>query len=112
YAFDSELQQKYAEVIRDHWQIEQPERNALWNLITLGTADTFDKTSTLWHLREFPMDLIRWDVKNSHRKDIILLPPNFRNQLTKDLLPPGETRIHRHNANSFQLDDGEGGMTE
>lgn len=112
YAFNKELQQQYRQVIIDHWQIEKPERNALWNVITLGTAGTFDKGSTLWHLREFPMDLIRWDVKNSHRKDIVLLPPNFRNQLTKDLLPPSETPIHRHNANAFELDGGEGGLTE
>ncbi|MEO6289612.1 MAG: hypothetical protein ABIO76_06810 [Ginsengibacter sp.] len=112
YAFNKELQQQYKKVIIDHWQIEKPERNALWNLITFGTAGTFDKKSTLWHLREYPMDLVRWNVKNSQRKDIVLLPRNFRNQLTKDLLPPGETPVHRHNANAFALDGGEGGLSE
>ncbi|WP_018614863.1 hypothetical protein [Segetibacter koreensis] len=112
YAFNKELQQQYKQVIIDHWEIEKPERNALWNVITFGTTGTIDKESTLWHLREFPMDLMRWDVKNSHRKDIVLLPPNFRNQLTKDLLPPDETPIHRHNANAFELDGGEGGTSE
>ncbi len=112
FAFNKELQQQYKNVITDHWQMEKPERNALWNVITLGTVGNFDKESTLWHLREFPMDLIRWDVKNSQRKDIVLLPPDFREQLTKDLLPPGETPIHRHNANAFELDGGEGGISE
>jgi hypothetical protein len=112
FAFNKQLQQQYKQVIIDHWQIEKPEKNSLWNLITFGTAGTFDKESTLWHLKEFPMDMIRWDIKNSQRKDIVLLPANFRNQLTKDLLPPGETPIHRHNANAFQLDGGEGGLTE
>ncbi len=112
FTFNKELQQQYKKIIIDHWQIEKPERNALWNLITLGTAGTFDEKSTLWHLREFPMNLVRWDVKNSQRKDIVLLPPNFRNQLTKDLLPPNEAPIHRHNSNAFELDGGEGGMSE
>jgi len=112
YALNTELKKQYAQVIHDHWQIEQPERNALWNLIALGTEGSFDKASAIWHMQEFPMDLIRWDVKNSHRKDIVLLPHNFRNQLTQDLLPPDETPIHRHNANAFQLDGGEGGKTE
>ncbi|MEJ7676951.1 MAG: hypothetical protein WKG06_03570 [Segetibacter sp.] len=112
YAFNKELQQQYKQVIIDHWQIEKPERNALWNVITFGTAGIIDKELTLWHLREFPMDLVRWDVKNSHRKDVVLLTPNFRNQLAKDLLPPGEIPIHRHNANAFELDGGEGGLTE
>jgi hypothetical protein len=58
------------------------------------------------------MDLVRWNVRNSHRKDIILLPPNFRNQITTALLPPGETPMHRHNANPFTLDGGDGGRTE
>lgn len=111
-AFDTTLRQKYAAVIRDHWNIEKPERNAVWNLISLGTGGAFDNESTLWHLREFPIDLVRWDVKNSHRKDIVLLPPNFRNQLTKVLLPPNEAPMHRHNTNAFELDDGEHGMTE
>lgn len=112
YAFNDDLKKKYTAAIVDHWSIEKPERNALWNLITLGTAGTFDRESVFWHLREFPMDLVRWDVKNSHRKDIELLPPNFRNQTTKTLLPPGETPVHRHNANAFSLDGGDHGMTE
>jgi hypothetical protein len=112
YAFTKELQQQYAWVINDHWTIEQPERNAVWNLISLATCGSFDRSSTLWHLREYPMDLIRWTIKNSQRKDIELLPDNFRRQYTKDLLPPGETPMHRHNANAFELDGGDGGYSE
>ncbi|MGN6619000.1 MAG: hypothetical protein ACTHJ5_17625 [Ilyomonas sp.] len=112
YAFNNQLKKQYADVIRDHWQIEKPERNALWNLISLGTSGAFDKESTLWHLRGFPMDLIRWNIKNSNRKDIVLLPPNFREQRTKELLPPDEVPMHRHNTNAFILDGGDGGKEE
>lgn len=112
YAFNDELKRKYAKSIEDHWRIEQPEKNALWNLLAFGTIGKYDKESTFWHLKEFPIDLVRWNVKNSHRKDIELLPKNFRNQFTKELLPPGEAPIHRHNSNAFILDDGENGMSE
>jgi hypothetical protein len=112
YALDDHLKKKYAAAIEDHWQMEKPEKNALWNLISLETTGKYDKVATFWHLKEFPIDLIRWDVKNSHRKDIVLLPKNFRNQFTKELLPPGETPIHRHNSNAFELDGGENGMSE
>jgi len=112
YAFTPELQKQYKQVITDHWQIEKPERNALWNLITFATAGTFDEPSVFWHLKEFPMDLVRWNIKNSHRKDIVMLPPNFRKQTTEVLLPAGEMPMHRHNANAFDLDDGENGMSE
>lgn len=112
YAFNDQLKQKFDAAIHDHWQIEKPEKNAVWNLIALGTTGDIDTPSTLWHLREFPMDLVRWNVRNSHRKDIELLPPNFRNQTTKELLPPGEKPVHRHNTNAFILDGGENGMSE
>ena len=112
YAFNDSLKQQYSGIIHDHWAMEKPERNAVWNLVSLGTDGSFDKASTLWHLREFPMDLIRWNVKNSQRKDIELLPPNFRKQYTKELLPPGEMPMHRHNSNAFDLDGGENGSSE
>ncbi len=112
YALNDTLQQQFDIAIRNHWEIELPERNAVWNLVAKGTIGTYDKVSTLWQLHEFPMDLIRWDVKNSHRKDLIMLPSNLREQSTRDLLPPGEQPMHRHNANPFRLDGGEGGRTE
>lgn len=112
YAFDSGLREKYRQAILDHWEIERPEKNAVWNLISFGTIGVYDNAATLWHLREFPMDLVRWDIRNSHRKDIQLLAPNFRNQFTSELLPPSEKPIQRHNANAFILDGGERGMTE
>lgn len=112
YAFNTELQQEYKKIILDHWKIEKPERNALWNLITFATAGSIDEPSVMWHLREFPIDLVRWGVHNSHRKDIEMMPPNFRKQSTKVLLPPGEAPMHRHNANPFDLDGGDNGMSE
>jgi hypothetical protein len=112
YAFDKNLQAQYKKVILDHWQIEKPERNALWNLITLGTIGVYDAPSVQWHLQEYPVDLVRWSVHNSHRKDIELLPENFRKQTTKVLLPPGERPMNRHNANAFELDGGENGRSE
>jgi hypothetical protein len=50
------------------------------------------------------MDLITWDVKNSHRKDIETIEPNFREQTLKEVLPPDEIRIMRHNSNLFNVD--------
>ncbi len=112
YAFTDQLRQQFKDVINDHWKIEAPEKNPVWNLVTLGTTGTFDKEGTVWQLKEFPMDLIRWKVVNSKRKDLTLLEPNFRHQFTKELLPAGEYPVHRHNANGFNLDGGDGGKTE
>ncbi|HET8736596.1 MAG TPA: hypothetical protein VFM69_08345 [Pricia sp.] len=105
YAFNDSLKAKYKQAIIDHWKIERPEKEGLWNIMTAltGTPD-FDLDEAVWYLKEHPMDLITWDVKNSHRKDIEFMAPNFREQTTREVLPPDERRIQRHNANMFRLD--------
>lgn len=112
YAFNDTLKQHYANIIKDHWEIELPERNALWNTITYGTIGQGNTEDILWHLKEFKLDLMSYRVKNSHRKDLEYLPENFRGQTTKQLLTPGERRTHRHNANPFDLDGGGDGTSK
>jgi hypothetical protein len=104
YAFDDELKAKYKEAIIDHWQAERPEKDGLWNIFTALVSNNFDLENAGWYLREYPMDLIAWDIKNSHRKDIVLLEPNFRGQTTEEVLPPDEAPVQRHNGNTFRLD--------
>lgn len=107
-----DLRQIYADVISEHWEIEKPERNALWNLITYGTSGDIDLESVQWHLREFPMDMVRWSMNNSHRKDLEFMEENFRGQTTTRLISPAERSAVRHNANPFRLDGGRGGHRE
>ncbi len=109
YAFNDSLKNKYKWVARDHWEIEKPERDALWNVLTYAVSGDIDQESTLWHLREYCSDLDRYTTKNSHRKDLVYLPANFREQTTKDLLLPGEREMQRHNTNPFALDSNGGG---
>jgi hypothetical protein len=40
------------------------------------------------------------------------MEPNFRNQTIREVLPPDESPVNRHNANRFQLDGGDGGSSE
>jgi hypothetical protein len=113
YAFNDTLKTKFKESIIDHWQIERPEKEGAWNIFTAltGTND-FDLEEAIWYLQEYPMDLVHWSVTNSHRKDIEKIEPNFRNQTIKEVLPPDELPINRHNANRFQLDGGDNGTSE
>lgn len=112
YAFNDTLKQEYAEMIRDHWKIEKPERNALWNLLAYGTSGDIDLESTIWYLRGFPKDCNRYPVRNSHRKDLEFLPKdphtNFREQTTTELIPKIERPMNRHNNNEFLIDGGSG----
>jgi len=114
YAFNDTLKAKYKEAIIDHWEIERPEKEGAWNIFTAltGTSE-FDLNEAAWYLREHPLDLIDWAISNSHRKDVEKLAPNFRNQTLKEVLPPDERPVQRHNGNMFHLDrTGSNGTSE
>ena len=108
YALNDTLKQTYADITRDHWEIEKPERNGLWNLMTYAISGDIDLESTVWYLKEYPVDCRQYIVHNSHRKDLEYLPDdvetNFREQATTVLLPKGERPMNRHNTNECVID--------
>ncbi|MEO6355622.1 MAG: hypothetical protein ABIU77_10225 [Ferruginibacter sp.] len=110
YAFSSTLKEKYRAAIRDHWNIERPEQNALWNFSYAMTgARDFDLSQSINFLKTYPVDLRNHGMHNSHRMDISFMPQNFRGQTTKELLPLNELPVYRHNGQIFTLDsDGDG----
>ena len=113
YAFNDSLKALYREAILDHWQFERPEKDGAWNIFTamVGVPD-FDLEEAIWYLQEYPLDLINWSVKNSHRQDLTFLKDNFRQQTTSVVLPPDERPIQRHNGNTFTLDRDSKGTAE
>ncbi len=113
YALNDTLKADFKKAIIDHWQIERPEKEGLWDIMTALTGTkNFDLNAAIWYLQQYPLDLINWTEKNSQRKDIEFIAPNFRRQTTRELLPPDELGINRHNANRFELDGGDGGHSE
>ncbi len=110
YAFTPVLQKKFRAAIRDHWSMERPEEDALWNFTYAMTgAQDFDLPASVRFLRNYPLDLRNWAMRNSGRQDINLLPANFRGQTTSELLPLGELPLFRHNGQVFTLDtEGDG----
>lgn len=112
YAFNDTLKNHFKRAIIDHWQAERPEKEGLWNIFTaLTKTPNFDLNEAVWYLQEHPLDMIDWVIENSHRKDIEKLETNFRTQTTKEVLPPDERPIQRHNANMFTLDRTKGNGT-
>ncbi|HNX56076.1 MAG TPA: hypothetical protein PKO30_10860 [Prolixibacteraceae bacterium] len=113
YALNDTLKAKYKEAIIDHWEIERPEKEGLWNIMTaIAEKPEIDLNEAIWYLQEYPLDLINWTVKNSQRKDIEFIAPNFRHQTIKEVLSPKELPVTRHNANRFQLDENSRGSSE
>lgn len=112
YALDKGLQAQYGEAIRDHWEYKRSAKDGLWDLCygVITGASAFDLDSAIWELQRMPLDLINWNITNSGRKDMVLLPPNGLEQYTREVLPPDERPENKHNRNLFQLDDkGNGG---
>jgi len=112
YAFNDTLKSMFRQSIIDHWEYERPEKDGLWNLFTEMVKNEFDLPEAIWYLQEYPLDLTNWTMKNSHRKDIKLVPENFREQTIEEVLPPDELPVRRHNANRFVLDGGNDGRSE
>ena len=108
FAFNDELRAKYLTVVREHLEIERPERYPIWNFIAAACgAKEFDAAGSVWTLRGTPLDTIAWRVANSHRQDLTKLPPNFMGRQLKELLPPGERLMARINTQPFILDHGD-----
>lgn len=81
--------------------------NSLWNFCyaMTGAAD-FDLEESIWHLKEFPLDMILFESRSSHRKDSTFLEPNFWSKTTSEVLPPNERPELKHNRSFFNLDAG------
>jgi hypothetical protein len=108
YAFNDTLKEDFRVAIKDHWEQERPEKNSLWNFCYAMTGATeFDLDESVWHLMEFPLDLIQFESKNSHRKDITFVDKNFWGQTTTEVLPPDERPELKHNRSLFKLDAGD-----
>jgi hypothetical protein len=113
YALNDTLKARFKEAIIDHWESERPEKEGLWNIMTaIVHPKEIDLKEAIWYLQEYPMDLVNWTVINSHRKDIEPIEPNFRGQTLKEVLPPDEVGISRHNGNTFDLDSHNAGTSE
>lgn len=108
YAFNDTLKDNFRVAIQDHWNSERPEKNPLWNFCyaMTGAAD-FDLEESIWTLKEWPLDMIEFEQKNSHRKDLEYLEPNFWGQTTTEVLPPDERPELKHNRSWFKLDTGD-----
>ncbi len=108
YAFNDTLKAKFKLAILDHWQIERPEKEGAWNIFTAMTGvKDFDLKESIWYLQNYPLDMINWNVHNSNRGDVEKIASNFRRQRIKEVLPPDELPINRHNSNRFDLDGGD-----
>lgn len=116
YEKDPAMLARYRRAMDDWWENMARELSPLWTFIYLtGRPDaTVDLPGAVWTLYRTPLDMIHWDVKNSHRADIVwsTTPDRFGKREALTLLPPDERPVMRWNANPFVVDGGRGGRSE
>ncbi|HOU55239.1 MAG TPA: hypothetical protein PLQ97_15055 [Myxococcota bacterium] len=114
--------------LRDRWRVGfsgvydvklRQQQAALWALVRATTG--FDDADLVRDLRDWlrrvPVDLIRWDMHNSHRRDVVPIERPFDpvgGGLRSDgrPVPYDERRCDRFNTDQYRLDGGMGGMVE
>ena len=112
YSFNEEQKKKHFLSSKSLWEEERSEKNPLWNFLYAMTGGRdYDLEESIWWLQEFPLDLLDWKIDNSHRKDLIKLVPNFRNQTYSQVLPRDERAMHLHN-NAYINNGGSDGFRE
>jgi two component regulator with propeller domain len=138
-ASDPDLRKIYLLSVERSWQIERPERAALFNFIYASafesgfqsTEDTialvqdllpsdsegaggFDLPETVAELQDVPLDMISWTVVNSTRKDVpwATHKNRFGRDVSVEALPVSERPLKRWNGDPFELDAGDGGTQE
>jgi hypothetical protein len=116
YEKDASLLAIYREGLDQWWKNIQREDNPLWIIITRAShpnkkVSLAGAARTLYRI---PMDLIRWSVKNAHRRDIEFereIDRHKENQITR-LLAPDERRVMKWNSNPFHTDSDSKGLGE
>ncbi|MFM7520304.1 MAG: family 20 glycosylhydrolase [Planctomycetota bacterium] len=128
---DPRLRQAWQRSLAGYWQLEQPERNPLFNVIAAvclrdaSFTDPYGTTAlepdpadwlpdTLDTLRRFPLDLVDWRLENAHRHDVALLPRHVRPDahgavgVRRDgkVLPVDERTVFHWNHDPYRLDSG------
>ncbi|MFH1539798.1 MAG: hypothetical protein ABIH66_12665 [bacterium] len=116
YEDDPELRERFfMEGIRRAWEADLPERNPEQIVIYGAFAGRdFRLDLAVRTLREIPLDLIKWTVRNSHRADVKANSEKDRfGELQSGFVPP-YTEVHtmRWSENMYLLDAEDGGRSE
>ena len=125
YETDARLRMMYGLALRKRWEIEAPELCPLFNYIAAAglkgqvfedafgkqplDADGAWREESMETLERFPLDRFNWALKNSHRKDLTLLPPfiegNGRGyRRNGKVLPIDERHVGHWNHDPWRLD--------
>lgn len=91
------------------WQMERIEASPFWNFVYGAcTGKPCDVEAAVESLRQFPLDLVMWRMRNSHRADLKFDPELKRRGIQQLVAPLSwiERPIHKWDHSPYQLDGG------
>lgn len=131
YEKDPKLRSMFALAFHRRWLVESPELNPLFNFIYAAAAAGLKFTDDsreedlspagAWlaesvdSLKRYPLDRVDWALRNSHRKDIVFLPPWASERPGRGMLRSGkvlpidERFVDKWNHDPWALDYGGAG---
>lgn len=118
YERDPKLRKIYLESLKFTWTQIRPDRNPLWNYISVaggaGLMSRAIRDESRRTLERIPLDMIEWTVRNSHRQDVRWRPSKdrFQREQSTEALAPDERPVAKWNSNPFRPDGGNGGSGE
>jgi len=111
----SALRAFYLASIERSWRIQRSQRSPLYNFIYGAVTNrACDVESAVKTLEEIPLDLVRWTVTNSLRKDLkwSALPDRFDRPQLVSPLPYQEQPLQKWSGNPYLTDGGREGLAE
>ncbi len=114
---DHELRSIYLKSLERTHSFLRPEGapfyNYLYTALSGKSGLNEERASQSW-LREVPLDLRHWKMRNQHRADVLIDPEpgRFGEIQLKEPLSPAERHIIKWNSNPYEADGGSGGDIE
>ena len=84
------------------------------NAVVGGADSNIERDVARW-LKLAPADMIRWDIHNSHRRDLVAAPKPYKDGGMRSdgfIIPYDERRTDRWNTDQFRVDGGMGATIE
>jgi hypothetical protein len=128
YETDPALLRIYVRSLRTYWALEEPEENPLFNFIAASCLAKASRgprgglppsalPAGVTTLERFPLDLVRWGFRNSHRLDVVRFAnlyrePSGNRGKRRDgrVLPVDERFVAHWNVDPWRLDEGGNGQ--
>ena len=118
YERDAKLRAIYLDGLRFTWSQIRSDRNPLWNFISVasgvGRMTSAIREESRRTLERIPMDMIKWQARNSHRIDVQFRrnADRFQRRELTAALAPDERPVEKWNSNPYMPDGGSGGRSE